>query len=981
MATPTKQELDQINALLNDVQKKYDQLGRSNPFRNFDQKNIVDAGSAIKQLEVSLKGVNTELNNTNDEFSNTFKSLQSIVNELTRGKVATNKITNSTRTLEDVSSKILAQKNKGIKLDSKELMSMQKKADISFTNLKQQRSQIEALKEEADYSLKVSKSKIQEIGTAKNLTAEKKKERAAAEKSQTQALNDLAEHETRLGNINSILDKSSNFQDVIDKGLKREILDRKAIEGSIGITGGLLTSLSKVTGITGVFDIDKIKAEAEKIAEDAIDQFRQVKEYIRDEEAFNVNIDNAKTSLLEISNVALLTQQEVIELKDELKTLQDKEVNFKFSLDPEFDKAAKAKIENDIAEVQELIELGTEGSRKIRVDKLEGDLEKAQKGLEGLESAARNASNSMSSQFKKLGKTLGLTFEGLANSIKSPEAIFTALIAIAGEVNGQVVDLSKSMNVSYDEAQNVREEFAQITLASGETVINTQRLVEAQMQFNEALGLTGKIIPENAASQSKLTNQLGIGVDSATKLRQIAESTGEDFREQTLAQYETVSALSAQKGVAINVKGVMDEVGKAGAYGLAQFQGSVVALTEGVAQAKALGLSLDQVNSIAGKLMDFESSINAELQAELLLGKDINLEKARLAALNNDQKTLMEEINREMGTFEDFSKMNRIQQEAMADAIGMSVDGLSESLLMQQYGEMNQAEIVALKGEEVAKQVEMVKSQEAFQNMILAMKGTLADIAAGPLGDMANLVTSLLSNSTAMYGIMGALAIGPLTSIGKSLKSAYGFSKAMLASQKSQLIIETAMGAKAKISAAFAAARTAAINPLLGVAAVAGAVLAYKGIQALTMDDGIIPGQGKVVSTPKDKIAFKSGYGKRVLSSPEGKIAFNDKDTIVAGTNLEQNMTTNNNGQSIQNSVTTNQPTQNSVINRPTTNSMVSNNQNTTQPIAPVSNAMMEGELKAIKRVLENIATKEGTVSMNGTKFGTVTAMNTYQIQ
>ena len=35
----------------------------------------------------------------------------------------------------------------------------------------------------------------------------------------------------------------------------------------------------------------------------------------------------------------LLTQQEVIELKDELKTLQDKEVNFKFSLD-EFDKAA-----------------------------------------------------------------------------------------------------------------------------------------------------------------------------------------------------------------------------------------------------------------------------------------------------------------------------------------------------------------------------------------------------------------------------------------------------------------------------------------------------------------------------------------------------------------------------------------------------------------------------------------------------------------
>jgi len=101
------------------------------------------------------------------------------------------------------------------------------------------------------------------------------------------------------------------------------------------------------------------------------------------------------------------------------------------------------------------------------------------------------------------------------------------------------------------------------------------------------------------------------------------------------------------------------------------------------------------------------------------------------------------------------------------------------------------------------------------------------------------------------------------------------------------------------------------------------------------------------------------GYGKRTLSTPEGTVAFNDKDTIVAGTNLEQN----------------------TVINKPTTNSMVSNNQNTTQTIAPVNNARMEGELSAIKRVLENIANKEGTVSMNGTKFGTVTAMNTYQIQ
>ena len=943
MATPTQQELDQINSLLNDIQRKYDQLGKENPFKGFDTKGIKDANASIKQLDAGLKGVSSEVRDINDAFANTFQSLQSIVGELTNGKAATNKIVNSTKALESVSSQILSQRDRGIKLDSKELMSMQKKADISFENLKQQSVQVAKQLVDDKQRNKAANNIVKEYKGRKDLDKENQARLDEALATQKETGKAIKKNSTVLKNVESILAEGSDFQKTINGGLKQEILDRKKIEGSVGITGGLLSSLSKVTGITGIFDIDKIKTEAEKIAEDAIDEFRQTKEYIRDEEAFNVNIDNAKTSLLEISNVALLTQQEVIELKDELKTLQDKEANFKFSLDPEFDKAAKAKIENDIAEVQELIELGTEGGRKIRVDKLEGDLEKAQEGLEGLEAGARNASNSMSSQFKKLGKTMGSMFDGAFNAIKSPEAIFTALIMAAGEVNSQVVDLSKSMNVSYEEGQKIRGEFAGIAASTEDITVTTKKLVEAQMQFNEALGLTGKIIPENAAAQSKLTNQLGIGVDSAAKFRQIAAATGTDLREQTLAQYETVSAVSAQKGLHIDVKGVMDEVGKAGAYGLAQFQGSVVALTEGVAQAKALGLSLDQVNSVAGKLLDFESSINAELQAELLLGRDINLEKARLAALNNDQKTLMEEINREMGTFEDFSNMNRIQQEAMADAIGMSVDGLSESLLMQQYGKMNQDEIVALKGEEVAAQVEMLKTQEAFGLMIEKLQGALVDLAAGPLGTIANIFTTILENAYLLGGVMGVLGGVQIIKAISGFQGMLGILKDIKKVSKSTMVINAA-------SAAIA-------NPFKALAGLAVAGAAVGGVLALAnrgekADDYVSP-----------------GYGKRTLSTPEGTVAFNDKDTIVAGTNLEQNMTTNNNGQSI-----------NSVINKPTTNSMVSNN-TTTQTVAPANNAMMEGELKAIKRVLENIATKEGTVSMNGTKFGTVTAMNTYQIQ
>ena len=925
MATPSKQELDQINSLLNDIQKKYDQLGKENPFKGFDSIGIKNASSTIKQLETSLKGVSSEVRDINDSFSNTFQSLQSIVGELTNGKAATNKIVNSTKTLESVSSQILSQRDRGIKLDSKELISMQKKADISFTNLKQQSAQVEKQLEDDKQRNKAADIRVKKLKGEKGLNAEQKealKENLAIRKETGKA---IKKNIDVLGNINEITREGSDFQKSINGGLKQEILDRKKIEGSVGITGGLLSSLSKVTGITGIFDIDKIKSEAEEVAQEAIDAFRETEEYISKKQELDVSLEKAKTELLGLSETIKLSGEEINSFEEKFKELEELKA---LELDLDIKEQNPERVEELKKEIEALKhKAGTGVDLEVYIktkSDLEGDLDTATKGLEDLNDKARKESNSMSSQFKILGKTMGSVFEGAFNALKSPEAIFTALIVAAGQINKEVVGLSKSLSLSYDEAQGVRQEFAQVAFATEDTFVSTKKLLEAQMAFNSALGFQGEITAKNSQTFAELNKRLGVSVETAAQLQLIAEATGEDFEKQKLEQYETVNAVSQQFGVSLDVKQVMEEVGKAGAYGLAQFQGSVVALTEGVAQAKALGLSLDQVNSIAGKLLDFESSINSELQAELLLGKDINLEKARLAALNNDQVTLMEEINREMGDFNDFSNMNRIQQEAMADAVGMTVDGLSEALLKQQYAGKTQKEITDLAGKEVADRVEMLSTQERFADSMEKLQGIVADIVAGPLGTMAEIVSGILGNTFAMGAALTAMAGASLLKLITGLTIQERIEKRITANKAAQ------------------AAFSSAINPLAAIAGLAAGAAVIGGIYSLAKaDDYMSP-----------------GYGKRTLSTPEGTIAFNDRDTIVAGTNLEQN----------------------SVINKPTTNSMVSNN-TTTQTVAPANNARMEGELSAIKRVLENIATKEGTVSMNGTKFGTVTAMNTYQIQ
>ena len=72
------------------------------------------------------------------------------------------------------------------------------------------------------------------------------------------------------------------------------------------------------------------------------------------------------------------------------------------------------------------------------------------------------------------------------------------------------------------------------------------------------------------------------------------------------------------------------------------------------------------------------------MEAELLLGRSLNLDRARAAALMGDQATLAEEIAGQVGTAEEFSNLNVIQQKALADAMGMSTAELAKSLMQRE---------------------------------------------------------------------------------------------------------------------------------------------------------------------------------------------------------------------------------------------------------------------------------------------------------
>ena len=264
-----------------------------------------------------------------------------------------------------------------------------------------------------------------------------------------------------------------------------------------------------------------------------------------------------------------------------------------------------------------------------------------------------------------------------------PLYLLTELVNAMKGIDASSSKMAKQFGMTYDSALKINKEFTQIASSSGNIFVNTRGLRETFEGVNNALGTSSMLSEEMAVSFTKLREMSGFTneeLQGIASLQLGTSKTTADITGEFLAQAK-VSAM--QNGVLLNEQKLLKDIGKISASTTLSLGKNPGLIADAVATAKSLGMEMSKVDAIAGSLLDFESSIQNELQAELLLGRDINLEKARQAALNNDLATVAKEISKQMGDSAEFGELNRIQQEALAKSVGMSRDDLASTLLLQ----------------------------------------------------------------------------------------------------------------------------------------------------------------------------------------------------------------------------------------------------------------------------------------------------------
>ena len=575
-------------------------------------------------------------------------------------------------------------------------------------------------------------------------------------------------------------------------------------------------------------------------------------------------------------------------------------------------------------------------------------LDEAKKKMEEMADELTNGGTTaatMGQRFKIMGAGLKSMGSSLGKNLTDPAFLIAQMGEALKIADTGAGNMAKSMNMTYGEALNTRRELGNMAAMSGDVALNTKNLQESYMAVGAALGTNAMLNEKDLTTMTKLVTQAGFQHSELMEIEKLSLSQGKSLEDNTKEILGGAKAYASRRGIVVNEKEVLKEVNKMSASLKLSLGGSASKMAEAVVQAKMFGLTLEQAEKMSSSLLQFESSIESELSAELLTGKELNFEKARQLALEGKTAEAAAEVARQVGSSKDFTKMNVIQQEALAKAAGMERDELAQSLIdkeafakigvkdgeeaKKKYNTLRQTmsaeeAMKALGDETLAKQYEQQSVQEKVALATEKLKEVFIQIAEPVLAivsPLMNLVGSVLplinillqplivgfqvmaegvnyivNSVTGLYGmltgsneqltlmqkIVGTIAgtyliikgiqigLNVLAGIRLGIAAQQGLleQKSLFTSNKGiaksvGMAVFNIIGSFAKLAPPF--------GLILGLTAAAGVAA----MAAKYMNDGII--------SPK---SGGSGYGDRVMYGPEGAISFNNKDTIVAGTDL-----------------------------------------------------------------------------------------------
>ena len=251
-------------------------------------------------------------------------------------------------------------------------------------------------------------------------------------------------------------------------------------------------------------------------------------------------------------------------------------------------------------------------------------------------------------------------------------ALFQAFMAVEKSVQ----NIYDTTGLSVGAVKQMRANATELASEYASMGMGIDDALKAQVAFVSEMGSMAGMTKDVVEDLGVMQYQFGLSAEEAAKINrqfmEITDGTADGGKNlmMMVKNSEAVSKYGVDAGQA------MKDISNLSGEALAYFSGNAEALAESAVFARKLGVEISTLTSAADKMLNLEQSLTSEMEAEMLIGRNLNLDAMRRAAFEGDMVTLGKEVLKNAGSLEELNSMNVMQQKAMAAAMGMSVEDL-----------------------------------------------------------------------------------------------------------------------------------------------------------------------------------------------------------------------------------------------------------------------------------------------------------------
>jgi plasmid maintenance system antidote protein VapI len=264
-----------------------------------------------------------------------------------------------------------------------------------------------------------------------------------------------------------------------------------------------------------------------------------------------------------------------------------------------------------------------------------------------------------------------------ANPLMAIAAFLIAIVAHLWNAVTATRDMSKEMGISLQSAakmQGVLKSPAMLKFG-GMMKLAGKDIEDSATAIFEATKSTRAVTEEAIKQVSALSLVTGASeANIATMARLFGDMSGMKFKD-GLELVAGVNDLADANMVDTGV--VMNDLAASAEDFAAYTDTSMKNMAMAAIQAAKMGTSLATTVKMADNLLDFETSITGAMEASMMIGRNLNLDRARMLAMDNDIVGATNEIVKQLGSAEEFTRMSAIQRKKLASVLGVEVGELS----------------------------------------------------------------------------------------------------------------------------------------------------------------------------------------------------------------------------------------------------------------------------------------------------------------